>query len=181
MQYMQALQKNPIRTKAMTSAVLNMISDLVAQAITIFNPNNDNKNNKSFDLIRTLKFGCFGALVTGPYFHFWYELVGNFFKGMEGEKVYLYKILADRFVATPIFFCLFYTWSALTSLPQDKWSVAVLSDIDKKLAPTVVNSLFLYVPAQYYNFKYVPLLFRVLFGNLVSLIWNVYFSIKNNK
>ena len=43
-------------------------------------------------------------------------------------------------------------------------------------AGTVIAIWSLWIPAQYINFKYIPIQFQVLFSNSVGFIWNLYLS-----
>ena len=43
-------------------------------------------------------------------------------------------------------------------------------------AGTVIANWSLWIPAQYINFKYIPIQFQVLFSNSVGFIWNLYLS-----
>jgi len=71
----------------------------------------------------------------------------------------------------------FYAWTSLTTTGTLEQALA---SVQTKLVPTVQKSLILWVPAQYVNFMYVPLELKVLYGNVVALLWNVYFSLINN-
>eukprot|EP01126_Amoeba_proteus_P066489 TRINITY_DN9626_c0_g1_i6.p1 TRINITY_DN9626_c0_g1~~TRINITY_DN9626_c0_g1_i6.p1 ORF type:complete len:121 (+),score=18.71 TRINITY_DN9626_c0_g1_i6:453-815(+) len=118
-------------------------------------------------------------LVSGPFFHYWYKLLGYLAENFVEPRKIIFQISLDRLVATPIYFLFFFTWNTITSKPFPEWSKIIYQDADTKLATIVARSLFLWVPAQYINFTVVPPQFRVLFGNLVSLLWNIYFTFVN--
>jgi len=55
------------------------------------------------------------------------------------------RIALDRFALTPVFFSLFYAWNSLFTTGKLD---AAIKDVATKLAPTIVRSLYLWVPAQ---------------------------------
>eukprot|EP01127_Copromyxa_protea_P013045 TRINITY_DN3461_c0_g1_i1.p1 TRINITY_DN3461_c0_g1~~TRINITY_DN3461_c0_g1_i1.p1 ORF type:complete len:229 (+),score=50.30 TRINITY_DN3461_c0_g1_i1:23-688(+) len=205
MNYMSAVQQNPLRTKALTAAVCNLTSNITGQAICIAQATSKNRYLEAkrkeaeqekilsqeqmkqfqsvpvpkFDVVRAVKFGFFGLIVSGPFFHFWYQILPKLVERLSSSYKLTAQIALDRLVATPVFFLLFYTWNAITTKPMPEWVETVQKEADSKLATTVARSLFLWIPAQYYNFTSVPIQFRVLYGNLISLLWNIYFSITN--
>ena len=54
----------------------------------------------------------------------------------------------------------------------DKTSFA----IKKAYAAALLLNWKVWTPCQVVNFKYVPVQYRVLFGNCVALWWNIYLS-----
>ena len=52
----------------------------------------------------------------------------------------------------------------------------ILSKLRSDWAGTVIANWSLWIPAQYINFKYIPIQFQVLFSNSVGFIWNLYLS-----
>jgi hypothetical protein len=45
----------------------------------------------------------------------------------------------------------------------------------------VVANWVVWVPANFVNFRFVPLRYRVLFSNAVAVIWNTYLSYASHK
>lgn len=74
--YNSCLASKPLLTKAITSAIIGILGDLIASY----------KKGRSFK--RTFVFALYGGVVTGPLFHWWYktlDLVCNKYK-MQGKK-----------------------------------------------------------------------------------------------
>jgi len=189
---MMELQRNPLRTKAITSAFIYFSSDLLAQIIVILKTKflqylSDRRDKKhelgtgslrlTLDFFRTLKFTTFGLLVAGPFFHYWNKAIGQY---MKNRSIFL-QIAADRLFAEPTLICLYYIWDIISSYEVKNWVLALKTAVDKKLAPIITASLLLWVPAQYFNLKYVPMLFRIFGTNFIAFFWLIYFSYANHR
>jgi hypothetical protein len=165
--YLHYLDQHPIKTKAISSAVTNVIGDIIAQEIA---------GNKKLDVMRTVKFGSFGLIVTGPLVHFWYKLLNQVFSRFPTTPLtVVIKIALHQLVFTPALFVLFWTWIAMFEGTVHK----LKSQISNNMLRMVVAQLKIWPLAQYINFRYVPLNLQVLFSNLVALVWNIYFSLLN--
>ena len=81
--YLKSLEKNPLSTRAATSATLNVIGDFIAHQL---------EGKKEHDWQRTIKFGLifnfeinfiasYGGLVSTPMVYVWYKILDYFFQG----------------------------------------------------------------------------------------------------
>eukprot|EP00747_Dinoflagellata_sp_TGD_P073890 gnl/TRDRNA2_/TRDRNA2_158107_c0_seq4.p2 gnl/TRDRNA2_/TRDRNA2_158107_c0~~gnl/TRDRNA2_/TRDRNA2_158107_c0_seq4.p2 ORF type:complete len:134 (-),score=11.96 gnl/TRDRNA2_/TRDRNA2_158107_c0_seq4:143-544(-) len=79
--------------------------------------------------------------------------------------------ILDNFVTTPFFYLpiFFVVTGALEGLNIDQ----AFARLQTKWWPSLRACWFLYVPAMGLNFGIVPAHFRVLFCNVVNLIWNI--------
>ncbi|GAU46400.1 hypothetical protein TSUD_28160 [Trifolium subterraneum] len=75
--YLLQLQLHPLRTKAITSAVLAGFSDAVAQKIS---------GVKKLQLRRLLLFMLYGFAYAGPFGHYLHKLMDYLFKGKKGNE-----------------------------------------------------------------------------------------------
>jgi hypothetical protein len=94
------------------------------------------------------RLGFFGLVVSGPFFHLWYQTLPQLVSGVRESWRVLAQIAADRLIATPIYFLLYYTWNTMTTKPMPEWAETIQQEADSKLAITVARSLFLWIPAQ---------------------------------
>ncbi|KAJ0261217.1 Peroxisomal membrane 22 kDa [Hirschfeldia incana] len=166
--YLALLSNYPVLTKAVTSAILTLIGDLICQ-LTI------NKTS-SLDKKRTLTFTILGLGLVGPALHFWYLYLSKVVtaSGLSGAVL---RLLLDQFVFAPVFVGVFL--SAVVTL-EGKPS-HVIPKLKQEWTGAVLANWQLWIPFQFLNFRFVPQNFQVLASNVVALAWNVILSFKAHK
>ncbi|CAH9050250.1 unnamed protein product [Cuscuta europaea] len=163
--YLSLLEKYPVWTKAISSALLNCIGDFICQFLT------DHK--QSFDGMRTFRFTFLGLVLVGPSLHIWYLYLSRLVTTAGASGAFL-RLLLDQLIFAPFFIGVFLsTLATLEGQPshvipklQQVWSSAVLANWQ------------LWIPFQFFNFRFVPQQFQVLAANFISLIWNMILSYK---
>ncbi|KAF8052257.1 hypothetical protein N665_1582s0013 [Sinapis alba] len=166
--YLTLLSNYPVLTKAVTSAILTLIGDLICQ-LTI-------NRTSSLDKKRTLTFTILGLGLVGPALHFWYLYLSKVVtaSGLSGAVL---RLLLDQFVFAPIFVGVFL--SAVVTL-EGKPS-HVIPKLKQEWTGVVLANWQLWIPFQFLNFRFVPQNFQVLASNVVALAWNVILSFKAHK
>lgn len=151
----------------MTSCVLNLLGDAVAQRVT--------KVSRQ-DLKRTLRFGLFGLFITGPLLHFWYYFLDRIFQNKRSIGALILRLLLDQLLFSPLFYVVYYAYMCALegNLKYLKFKIF------RNLGPTISAQLKIWPAAQIINFRFVPAELQVLFSNIVAFVWNVYFSYINN-
>ncbi|XP_057835135.2 uncharacterized protein LOC131045558 isoform X2 [Cryptomeria japonica] len=115
--YMMLLEKYPVVTKAVTSALLTFFGDLFCQFVIEKTPELDGK--------RIFMFTLLGLVLVGPTLHFWYLSLSKLVSGTGASSAGL-RLLLDQFLFAPtfigIFFCSLLTLEGRTSdiLPKLK-------------------------------------------------------------
>jgi len=160
--YSLALQIHPIRTKIITSAVLQGLGDLVAQLV--FEP------KKKWDKIRTARYAAFGVIVA-PIVHYWYIFLSKRHPNL------LWRLALDQLVFSPLLMAFFFAAMAtLEGRPE-----AVPDRLLAMWAPACKRRLTLFPFVQFVNFKYVPLEYRAPYGSLWNFVWAIYMSVLANR
>ncbi|EWM30595.1 peroxisomal membrane protein 2 [Nannochloropsis gaditana] len=162
--YHHCLVTRPVLTKALTSAVISALGDILASS---------GKGGRGRSGRRTLGFFLFGGLVTGPLCHYWYGLLEKKVRGLQGGKNVAMKVLLDKLLFTPPFLAL--TLFLLRLLESGRPGAA-WRGMKQVYFPTLKTNLQVWTVAQAINFSYVSPAYRVLFGNLVALWWSFYLS-----
>ncbi|CAG9462597.1 unnamed protein product [Pedinophyceae sp. YPF-701] len=161
--YEEVLEAYPIRTKAVTTTVGMGLGDLIAQIpLGVFDP------------LRFLRQALFGLVLSGPIGHFWYLWLDKTVmpeRPQEGPVVAL-KVALDQFLWSPAFTCVFYSWFCIFTGQADQ----IVPTIQSKLLPTMLANWTLWPIAHVINFKFVPSNQRMLYVNVVNVLWNVYLS-----
>ncbi|KAF6151889.1 hypothetical protein GIB67_010463 [Kingdonia uniflora] len=96
--YLAALEKYPVLTKALTTALLNCIGDLICQLLI--------DKVSTVDLKRTLLFTFLGFVLVGPTLHFWYLNLSKMVT-IPGATGVVLRLLLDQFLFSPIFIGVF--------------------------------------------------------------------------
>lgn len=162
--YSDALDANPVLTKALTSCVGFFIGDRLAQTI----------GGLPFDPFRSLRLSLYGLLLDGPVGHWWYEVLdARVCPGApQSTQAVLLKTAADQLLWAPAMTCVFFAFlKTLEGHPE-----AIVATIQAKLWITIAANYVLWPLAHFVSFKLVPLKYRILFNNVVSIAWTCYLS-----
>lgn len=166
--YLELLAKFPVLTKAVTSAFLTLIGDLICQLLIDKVP--------SFDYKRTFMFTFLGLVLVGPTLHFWYLYLSKLVT-LPGASGAFLRLLLDQFLFAPMFIGVFLSsLVALEGRPAE-----VIPKLQQEWFSSVLANWQLWIPFQFINFRFVPQQFQVLASNFVALIWNVILSFKAHK
>eukprot|EP00899_Mesostigma_viride_P025935 jgi/Mesvir1/6526/Mv16790-RA.1 len=161
--YLAALESSPLLTKSITSALLNLLGDLVAQLVI--------ETDKPFDLKRSAVTTTLGLGLVGPVLHYWYGALNKYLT-ISGTAGAVARLALDQFLFAPIFICAFF--SALLTLegrPQE-----IVGKLKQDWGTVVVNNWKVWIPFQFINFRLVPPNLQVAGSNVIALVWNMYLS-----
>ncbi|MCD7449790.1 hypothetical protein HAX54_001527 [Datura stramonium] len=166
--YLSLLEKYPVWTKAVTSALLTLFGDLICQLWI--------DQVASVDVKRTFLFTFLGLVLVGPTLHFWYLYLSRLVTtpGVTGT---LMRLVLDQFLFAPIFVGVFL--SSLVTL--EGRSSQVIPKLQQEWLSSVIANWQLWIPFQFINFRFVPQQFQVLAANFIALVWNVILSYKAHK
>ncbi|KAJ6778936.1 PEROXISOMAL MEMBRANE PROTEIN 2 PXMP2 MPV17 [Salix koriyanagi] len=166
--YLNLLANYPVLTKAVTSAILTLMGDLICQLVI--------DQVASLDLKRTVMFTLLGLVLVGPTLHFWYFYLSKLVT-VPGASGALLRLLVDQFVFSPIFIGVFLsTLVTLEGRPSQ-----VIPKLQQEWFSAVLANWQLWIPFQFLNFRFVPQQFQVLAANVIALVWNVILSFKAHK
>jgi len=163
--YNKSLEKNPILTKSVTSAIISMLSDIFAQKVIQKQPLN---------LARPIKFGIWGFFFIAPLNHNYYKLLDSQVsaKKLKGTSAVIGKLLVDQLLYAPLILSLFFiVMNILNMTPFN-----IKRQIKRDLLNTLKSNWKIWPVAQFINFYFVPVQLRVLFGNVIAFGWNAYLS-----
>ncbi|XP_071505998.1 mitochondrial inner membrane protein Mpv17-like [Diadema antillarum] len=168
--YLRLLHKYPLRTQAVTSGSLFMMSDLISQELI------ERKGWEDYDGIRTLRQTLFGFCFAGPAMFTWYKTLDRLYPGA-GKLTPLKKVLTDQTLFPPVFLVVYFSTVALTTGVELK---AIPAKLKKDVPSTFMTGIKIWPPVQLMNFYLVPLHHRVLVVNVVALFWNTFLSWRAN-
>lgn len=166
--YLTLLEAHPVWTKAVTSALLTFVGDLICQVVIDQVP--------SLDLKRVSLFTLLGLVLVGPTLHFWYLYLSKLVT-MTGASGAFVRLIIDQFIFAPAFIGVFLsTLVTLEGRPSQ-----VMPKLQQEWVSSVIANWQLWIPFQFLNFRFVPQQFQVLAANFIALVWNVILSYKAHK
>ena len=166
--YLKELQQRPIATKMWTSGVINALGDILAQHLFEDSP---------FNRKRLFVFTNIGLFLVGPTLHIWYGAL-NRLLATPGLRTALGSLMLDQFAFAPCFCAVILGTLVVAETGKMR---SVKPKLQQDLMPTVVVNWKIWIPAQLVNFWVVPPPLRVLFANIVALIWTTYLSYASHK
>ncbi|PHT49657.1 Peroxisomal membrane protein PMP22 [Capsicum baccatum] len=165
--YLVQLQQHPLRTKAITAAVLSAISDIVAQKIT---------GIKKLQMRRLLLKVLFGFAYLGPFGHFLHLLLDKLFKGKKDTTTVAKKVVIEQVTSSPWNNLLFMIYYGLV-IESRPW-IQVKSNIKKEYPKVQYTSWTFWPVVGWINHQYVPLQFRVIFHSIVACCWGIFLNLR---
>jgi hypothetical protein len=167
--YEGCLDRRPLLTKAITSAFLTLLADVVGQCL-------EQGHNIKFDLGRLVRFATMGMFLQAPVTHYWYVLLDYCLPPTPypWTPTTFVKLAFDQLLYAPSFMVLVITYLAIFS--GSSWH-GVLEQLKDEFAQTIVDNWKLWAPATIINLAYVPPALRVLYCNVIFFVWSIYLSL----
>ncbi|XP_069688575.1 protein Mpv17 [Periplaneta americana] len=169
--YHSFLHSYPILTQSLQCSFLMGTGDVICQVAL------EEKNLKTLNYERLLKFTGIGFFFIGPVLQVWYTklaLVG-------GKSLYiktLKKVGLDQLIAAPTLLCT--VMSSVHLLDGHSLEETKLK-LRQDYLDVLINNYKLWPAVQFLNFALVPVNFQVLVVQVVALAWNCYLSYKTHK
>jgi peroxisomal membrane protein 2 len=169
--YMRLLAEKPLLTKACTSACTGALGNLLSQYLR---PSQGAP--KHIDWHSVLNYAGTAFVLVAPMMHNYYRLVEKYIP-VHASQYKLKRLLVDRLLYTPAFLCIYlYVMCLLEgcgpTLARQK--VKVMFWIIYKMNLKILTIV------QFINLSYIPPQYRVLFGNLISILWSCYVASKRS-
>ncbi|KAI5809833.1 hypothetical protein DFH27DRAFT_161831 [Peziza echinospora] len=157
-------------TQSATTGVLFATGDVLAQQGV------EKRGLENHDFSRTARMGFYGGLIFGPMVVQWYRFLDRAIKipGRANAEL-LARVAIDQVVFTPANMLLFF--SAMAVLEGE----SPMEKLRTSFKETILVNWMVWPGVQLVNFKIVPLQHRLLVVNMISLGWNSYLSVANNK
>jgi len=163
--YKKLVDKHPFRTQVFTAGLITSSADIIAQTIT-------KSKNEQYDFKRTQVMGTLGLCFVGPINTIWFRYLRS--TGLSPLKC----VIADQTTTGPLLcagFCFLHPFLSGRSINES-------FDHMTSTFPSVITTAWcLWTPTQTVNFMLIPFQMRVLFTQMVSLMWNTFLSYISNK
>jgi len=124
------------------------------------------------NLSRSLHMSTSFGLTSGFLCHFWYKHLDKVLPG-HGVRTVVTKIAWDQIIFSPV--CIAACLVVAARL-ENKSSERLLAETVQLGSRLYLAEWVIWPPAQFVNFYYLPTRYRVLYDNVVSLVYDVYTS-----
>eukprot|EP00245_Coleochaete_scutata_P005316 TRINITY_DN18776_c0_g1_i1.p1 TRINITY_DN18776_c0_g1~~TRINITY_DN18776_c0_g1_i1.p1 ORF type:complete len:417 (+),score=54.99 TRINITY_DN18776_c0_g1_i1:37-1287(+) len=169
-EYEAVLAQNPVLTKMVTSGIVYSLGDWSAQTV-------EGKGLLEFDRMRILRSGLIGFTLHGSLSHYYYHLCERLFP-WEAWWVVLVKVVFDQTAWSFVWNSIYYSLSG--ALRGEK-----LEDIYEELKETSIPLLQagwkLWPAAHLVTYGVIPVEQRLLWVDMVELVWVTILSTYSNK
>ncbi|KAK9313429.1 hypothetical protein V1522DRAFT_410731 [Lipomyces starkeyi] len=167
--YNARLATAPILTHCVTTGFLFGAGDVVAQTLSP-----DPALKGRYDYIRTARMCFHGGVVFAPVVSQWYKLISTRIV-IPGRPMLeaLARMAVDQTVWAPVGIASFYV--SMGVLQLHSWE-QIKQELQTKWWRTMVGNYAVWPAVQFVNFRIIPLDYRLMFVNIVSIGWNAFLS-----
>jgi len=162
--YSTTLNDAPIQTKAVTSATVYTIGDLIAQRT-------EGKEMGELDRMRTLRSLLAGLIGHGPLSHYWYDISDGLFNNVlhwTAWWAFFPAVLLDQTTWGPFWNN---TYIFLLGLMKGESLETIWEDVKRTTVPLVVSGLKLWPLAHCVTYGLIPVENRLLWVDFVEILW----------
>lgn len=173
--YNSALKRYPLRTNAISTGALFGIGDLSAQLLLP----DEKADRNSYDYVRTLRAVTYGSMIFSVIGDRWYKILNDkiVIRNLSKMGNTILRVSADQILFAPFGLLLYF--SSL-SVMEGKDMDALKSKLQGQWWSTLKTNWIVWPFFQFVNFSIVPVYYRLLSVNIISIMWNTYLSYKNS-
>lgn len=175
--YKGLLKSRPLLTKAATSAILSGVSDSMTQQVES-KLSTDEENNFHHDWIRSSHIMLTGFAYSGPMSHYWFALLERIVTIEDPILGLIFRLTLDALVFSP---CTVAGYFAVRTLLEGKGYAAIRTKLERTWRKAVFAAWKFWPAVNVINYSFVPLPYRVLYVNIMALLWTGYLSFVNTQ
>ncbi|KAJ2981602.1 hypothetical protein NQ176_g1927 [Zarea fungicola] len=167
--YNARLAARPLLTQSITTAVLFATGDITAQQLV------DKRGLEKHDFTRTGRMALYGGFVFGPAATTWFNFLARRVTFANKRVETAARVIIDQSLFAPV------AIGAFLSSMATMEGASASERLQKMWWPTLCTNWMVWPFVQTINFTFLPLQYRVLFANVVSIGWNSYLSWVNSR
>jgi protein Mpv17 len=163
--YRRLLMKYPYTMQSVQTGALLCIGDGLSQTL---------EGIKPYNKLRNLRFTSLGAVI-GPTVHAWYKFLDKKIHKEVGWRRGIIKVFFDQLIFAPLSLLVFIS---VISLMEGMDHQQIQEKLNTHYFDILIANYKVWPAVQFFNFTVIPLNYRVLFVQSLSIIWNTYLSWK---
>ena len=165
-------RSNLLLTNSLISAIMGTIGDAIQQNYDLLTEEkSDKESDNKFNFQRSAHMTAAG-FTTGLVSHYWYIYLDRFM----GTKKTLYlitkKVLLDQIVFSPVNLVVYFSTLGICERSGTLRFKEEL--VEKGFEQIYLVEWIVWPPMQFFNFYVLPLRYRILFDNIISLGFDIY-------
>jgi hypothetical protein len=179
--YKSMLSQHPLATKSVTSSVLMTFSDAICQQLTkggAAAAAGQQHHKTTFDYKRSCHVAITGFVWSGPVTHNWYSILEKIVTIKNPIGGLVARIVLDAIIFSPVTVCGYFT---CRSILEGSGVAGIRDKLSSRFVTAVTGAWKFWPAANIFNFGLVPVEFRVLYSNVLSLFWTGYLTLLNAK
>jgi hypothetical protein len=179
--YNKLLDRYPLRTKMITSAVVSAFGSALGSLLSSSSSNNNNHNTRQksssrINWVDVFSYAIHGGLINAPICHYWFEFLAT-----NGPSSNTASVLVDQLVVQPpllvlMFVCLDIIRANIRASIDQFREANVVGKALTAAGPAVVDSWRFWPFAVYFTFKYLKKKHYTVALNLCSVAWTAYLA-----
>jgi len=174
--YQKLIARRPLLANMLQTGFLFGTGDFLAQRLF---PDDGHHDKQRYDWERSLRAIVYGGIIFAPLGHNWYIFLSKINVGRSKVANTIARVGVDQLVFAPfIGIPMYYT---VMTMFEMKPLASIKEKIRKNWWPTLRNNWLVWPAFQMVNFYLVPLQYRLLVVNLLSIGWNTYLSFVLNQ
>ncbi|CAG9812100.1 unnamed protein product [Chironomus riparius] len=159
-------------TNTVSSGFLMYIGEYFAQRIQ----KSKNMNENGYDREKMKQLAVVG-LSQGPLHHYTYMWMERLLPG-NAKSTIVKKIMSDQFIVSPVFILHYFYTSYFLEGRKVTETNELLKD---KFLKVYVADWLVWPATQFINFQFVPLQYRVLYINMITMFYNIFLCYVKNE
>uniref|UniRef100_A0A2S2R239 Mpv17-like protein 2 n=1 Tax=Sipha flava TaxID=143950 RepID=A0A2S2R239_9HEMI len=160
------LDKHLFATNTFSGSAIMCFGDVAQQCVERYHGLSDGHDNE-----RTARIAVVGCIL-GSIQHFFYQLLDKRYPTRDNLTIFR-KILIDQTVCTPINIAIFIYGLGIL---ENKTFANMNEEFKNKSLMIFLVDCAVFVPSQYINFKFLDPKYRLLFTNIVSIMYDTFLS-----
>jgi protein Mpv17 len=174
--YKSMLVAQPLLTKSLTSSGIMTVSDAICQQMNLGSGQAGEKKQQSLDFTRIVQVAITGFSYSGPLTHLWYGTLEKIVKIQDPLIGLIARIILDAIIFSPVTVSGYFT---VRSILEGSGFQGAREKLNTRFVSTLVGAWKFWPLANIINFGLIPLEFRVLYVNVLSIFWTGYLSYVN--
>ena len=192
--YKSMLVSQPLLTKSITSSCIMSISDVMCQELVAMRTleaqskkdttTSKRRSLQTLDVNRVVQVAITGFFWSGPVTHVWYSLLeqiyaflAQIFDIQNAGIGLIVKLFLDAALFSPTVVAGYFI---VRSLLEGSGVAGAREKLQTKFKPTLFGAWKFWPLVNSINFWFVPLPYRVLYMNVLSLLWSGYLTYINS-
>uniref|UniRef100_A0A7S1WJV1 Peroxisomal membrane protein MPV17 n=1 Tax=Alexandrium catenella TaxID=2925 RepID=A0A7S1WJV1_ALECA len=167
------LATRPMATNSATSGLISVIAELLRHWLTA-------DAGALPEVANVRRQFLIGSMVVAPLATNWHALVERLFRKWEAGRLLtvLAKTAAEQMFFAPVINVAFMTSQGLL---EGRTPEEVRDEVREKFVEVMKGNFAFWVPTGLIQYKFVPPRLRVIFANLMSVLWTIYLISKTSK